>query len=61
MMQHVVDAARGIAAFGAVAFLASLLVPERYLKSVDLDRFTGAVVGVSAIVIGFAVATIFVS
>jgi cellobiose-specific phosphotransferase system component IIC len=61
MMTSIVEAARGIAIFGVVALLASLLIPERYLKAVDYDRFTGTVVAAAAIVAGAALSAIFAS
>lgn len=61
MMQSIVEAARGVAIFGVVALLSSLLIPERYLKAVDYDRFTGAVVATAAIIVGAALSAAFAS
>lgn len=61
MMIAIVEAARGVAVFGVLVLLAFLLVPERFLKAVDLDRFTGTGVAVAAIIAGAALSAIFAS
>jgi hypothetical protein len=60
-MQALVDAGRGLAAFGVVLLVYASLFPQRFEpKNLPIDRFTVFVVGGLALAAGFALATVFI-
>lgn len=60
-IETLVDAGRGLAAFGVVLLVYASLFPQRFEpKSLPMDRFTVFVVGGLALAVGFALATIFI-
>ncbi len=60
-IETLVDAGRGLAAFGVVLLVYASLFPQRFEpKNLPIDRFTVFVAGGLALVVGFALATVFI-
>lgn len=63
-MDHVialVEAGRGLAAFGVALLTYAAFFPKRFEpSSLQIDRFTVFVIGGLALMVGFALATIFI-